>query len=66
MPAKKNLRNCRACAVWHEIASKSLLRLLSNHTRSLWYGLHDAEEPTTKRQSTETRRQRPMHYLRGG
>jgi len=67
MPVK-NLWNCRAYAAWHEIVSKSPLQPLTTHTRSLWYGLHNTEDSFAwdKRQSTENRRQRQMHYLRGG
>lgn len=67
MPVK-NLWNCRAYAVLHEIVSKLPLQPLTTHTRSLWYGLHSIEDfaAGNNRQNTETRRQRQMHHSRGG
>lgn len=64
----KNLWNFRAYAAWHEIVSKLPLQPLKTHTRSLWYGVHSTEDSAAgnERQNTETRRQRQMHYLRGG
>lgn len=64
----KNLWNCRAYAVLREIVSKLPLQPLTTHTRSLWYGERSIEDSAAgnKRQNTETRRQRQMHYLRGG
>jgi hypothetical protein len=63
----KNLWSCRAYAVGHEIVSKLPLQPLTTHTRSLWYGVHSIEVSVgrNRRQNTETRRQRQMHYLRG-
>ena len=67
MPVK-NLWNCRAYAAWLEIVSKLPLQPLTTHTRSLWYGVHSTEDSVAgnRRQNTETRRRRQMHYLRGG